>query len=113
MDCLFCNIITQKIKTPFVYEDSEIVAFNDISPKAPHHVLIVPKKHIATLNDLQPEDTMLIGKLVQTAKKIASDLNIAEPGYRVLMNCNKEGGQAVYHIHLHLLGGRHLRWPPG
>ena len=113
MGCLFCKIATGAFNTHFVHEDKNIVAFNDISPQAPHHILIIPKKHIATINDFSDEDTVLVGKLMQTAKKIAHDLKINEEGYRVLMNCNKNGGQAVYHVHFHLLGGRHMSWPPG
>jgi len=113
MDCIFCKIVSKEIDATFLYEDDEVVAFNDANPKAPHHILIIPKKHIATMNDLGDDETQLIGKIMQTAKKIAADLNIAEDGYRVLMNCNKGGGQEVFHIHLHLLGGRQLSWPPG
>ncbi len=113
MDCIFCDIVSEKTKADVVYKDDLAVAFNDISPKAPHHVLIIPRKHIATLNDIQDEDTALMGHLMQVAKRLAADLGIAEPGYRVLMNCNAGGGQAVYHIHLHLLGGRTMLWPPG
>lgn len=113
MDCLFCKIATGNIPTQFVYQNEHIVAFNDIAPQAPHHVLIIPKKHIATINDLTQENNALIGDMMLVAKKIAADLQIADNGYRVLMNCNKNGGQAVYHIHFHLLGGRQMMWPPG
>lgn len=113
MDCIFCKIAAGDMPTEFIYQDEKIVAFNDLNPKAPHHILIIPRKHIATLNDLDNNDTLLVGQMVQTAKKLAVDLGIAEPGYRILMNCNEQGGQAVYHIHLHLLGGRALTWPPG
>lgn len=113
MDCLFCNIIAGKFNTVFVYEDPRVVAFNDISPQAPHHVLIIPRKHIATINDISENENALIGNMILVAKKIAQDLKIADNGYRVLMNCNKNGGQAVYHIHFHLLGGRQMQWPPG
>ncbi len=94
-------------------ETNTILAFNDISPKAPHHVLIIPKKHIATINDLSEGDTFVAGELIQTARKIAKERGIAEDGYRLIFNCNAHGGQEVYHIHLHLLGGRKLTWPPG
>lgn len=112
-ECLFCNFVTGKQAVDLIYEDDDIVAFNDISPKAPHHILIIPRQHITTLNELEEDDTLLTGKLVQVAKKLASDLDIAQKGYRLLFNCNSEGGQAVYHIHLHLLGGRQMLWPPG
>lgn len=107
-DCIFCNIVNKTMKTELVYEDELVIAFNDIHPKAPIHQLIVPKKHIATINDLSVEDEMLVGRLFIVAAKLAKSKNIAERGYRVLMNCNQEGGQLVYHIHLHLLGGKQL-----
>lgn len=113
MDCIFCKIAAKEIEAEVVHEDDELVAFNDANPKAPHHVLIIPRKHIATINDLTEEDTLLVGKMTQLAKQLAAKLNIAEAGYRILMNCNKGGGQDVFHIHLHLLGGRQLTWPPG
>lgn len=113
MSCLFCKIASGELTTQLVYQDTQIVAFNDIAPQAPHHILIIPRKHIETINDISHEDNALIGNMMLVAKKIASDLTIAEPGYRVLMNCNKNGGQAVYHIHFHLLGGRQMDWPPG
>ena len=105
-DCLFCNIIDKKIPAKLVYEDDKVVAFNDISPQAPVHVLIVPRQHIDTLNDL--EDTNLVGHMILTAKKIGSVLGINYSGYRLIMNCNEDGGQTVFHIHLHLLGGKRL-----
>lgn len=111
MDCIFCKIINKKLDANFRYEDDELIAFDDINPKTPIHILIIPKKHIATLNDVGDENILLTGKMLQAAKKIASDLGIAEPGYRVVINCNQEGGQEVYHIHLHLLGGKQLIWP--
>jgi histidine triad (HIT) family protein len=95
------------------YSDDSVVAFYDISPQAPYHLLIIPRKHIATLNDLEANDTVLIGHMLQTAKKLASELGLAEQGYRTVMNCNADGGQVIFHIHLHLLGGRQLTWPPG
>ncbi len=113
MDCLFCKIIAGEIPATFVYQDEQIVVINDIDPKAPQHKLIIPQKHIATLNDLQAEDTLLIGNMIQVAKNLASQLDISQIGYRLVMNCNRGGGQAVYHIHLHLLGGRPMHWPPG
>ena len=108
-DCLFCKIVEGSIPSDKVYEDDLVLAFNDISPQAPVHILIIPKTHIATINDLTPEQNNLIGHMVNTAKTIAAEQNIADDGYRLLFNCNEQGGQTVYHIHLHLLGGRQLR----
>ena len=105
-DCLFCNIIDKKIPAKLIYEDDKVVAFNDISPQAPVHVLIVPRQHIDTINDL--EDANLVGHMILTAKKIGSVLGINNSGYRLIMNCNEDGGQTVFHIHLHLLGGKRL-----
>lgn len=113
MDCIFCSIAAGKIPATIIYQDELVVAFNDLSPQAPHHKLIIPRKHIATLNDLTPDDTTITGHLLQTAAKLAKELNIAEDGYRVVMNCNQDGGQTVFHIHMHLLGGRVMTWPPG
>jgi histidine triad (HIT) family protein len=113
MSCLFCKIAAKEIPAKIIYEEKHIIAFHDITPQAPHHILIIPRKHIETINDIQFEDNELIGDMVLVAKKIAADLNIATDGYRVVMNCNGNGGQAVYHIHLHLLGGRQMAWPPG
>lgn len=113
MDCLFCKIAHGQIPTQFVHESERIVAFLDIAPQAPNHILIIPRAHIATINDLTEKDSSLVGDMMLVAKKIAKDLNMAENGYRVVMNCNSNGGQAVYHIHFHLLGGRQMSWPPG
>lgn len=113
MDCLFCKIIARDIPADIVFEDDDVLAFRDIDPKAPEHILVIPKRHIATLNDLQEEDCALVGRLQFTAQKIAKELGMAEDGYRVVMNCNEAGGQTVYHIHMHLLGGRSMTWPPG
>ncbi len=110
-NCLFCKIIKGEIPSEKIYEDENVYAFHDIDAKAPHHFLVIPKKHIATLNDA--DDATLLGKLTLTASKIAKELGFATEGYRVVMNCNENGGQAVYHIHLHCLGGRALTWPPG
>ena len=112
-DCLFCKIIKKEIPSDIVYETDSILAFNDINPQAPHHILIVPKKHIPTLNDLSEEDANLIGTLLLTAKDLAATRGIDESGYRTVFNCNADAGQAVFHIHLHLLGGRPMTWPPG
>lgn len=113
MDCLFCKIINGEIPSQKVYEDEYVYAFNDISPTAPIHVLIVPKKHISTINDIKEEDSELIGRIYLCAKKIAEEKGIAEDGYRVVTNCNKMAGQTVFHIHFHLIGGRELGWPAG
>ena len=113
MDCLFCKIINGEIPSEKVYEDEYVYAFNDISPTAPVHVLIVPKKHISTVNDIEENDAELIGRIYLAAKKIAREKGIAEDGYRVVTNCNKMAGQTVFHIHFHLIGGRELGWPAG
>ncbi len=99
------------IKPDVVFEDENILAFRDINPQAPVHILIIPKRHIATVNDL--DDSLLSGQLLQTAAKLAKQEGIAEAGYRTVFNCNPKGGQEVYHLHLHLLGGRQMTWPPG
>ena len=112
-DCLFCKIAAKEIPSTLVYEDDKVVAFNDINPHAPTHTLIIPRKHIPTLNDISPDDTALIGHMFQVAKEIARMKGIDESGYRSVFNCNPDAGQEVYHIHLHLLGGRKLSWPPG
>jgi len=110
---LFLKIIRREIPAEIVMENDDLVAFRDINPQAPVHVLIVPKQHIRTINDLQPEHEDLIGKLFMAAKEIAGREGLAEEGYRVVMNCNESAGQTVFHIHLHLLGGRPMSWPPG
>ena len=113
MNCLFCKIISREIPGSIVYEDDHVLAFNDINPQAPTHVLIVPKRHIETLNDLQPGDDQIIGELARRAAAIASDKGIATSGFRTVFNTNRDAGQTVFHIHLHLLGGRSMAWPPG
>lgn len=113
MSCLFCKIINREIPASIVYEDDQLLAFNDIHPQAPTHVLIVPKKHIATLNDLQEEDATLVGTLVRRAAAIAKERGIDAVGYRTVFNTNRDAGQTVLHIHLHVIGGRSLGWPPG
>jgi len=113
MDCLFCKIIDREIPADIVYEDDAVLAFNDINPQAPSHLLIVPKLHIATLNDIEEGDLALVGRLQYTAAKLAAEKGFAEAGYRVVMNCNDQGGQTVYHIHMHLMGGRRFTWPAG
>jgi len=111
--CIFCKIASGELGAPFLYEDESVVAFDDLRPRAPQHKLIIPKLHIETINDLTAENAGLVGHMVLTAKTLAEELAIADEGYRLVMNCNKNGGQEVYHIHLHLLGGRRLIWPPG
>ncbi len=113
MDCLFCKIANGKLNSDILYQDNEVIAFRDINPQAPTHILIIPKKHISTLNDLSDTDTTLMGKLFTTARNLAKEIGFAEDGYRLVMNCNDHGGQTVFHIHLHLLGGRPFSWPPG
>ena len=113
MKCIFCELIEKKRPAQIVYEDKRVLAFEDINPQAPVHVLVVPKKHIPTSLDMQDEDNDLIGYLFQTANKIAKEKHIAGRGFRLVMNCNREAGQTVFHIHLHLLGGRIMHWPPG
>lgn len=112
-DCLFCKIRDGEIPCEKLYEDDDVIAFRDVNPQAPTHVLIVPVKHISTVNDLEESDTDIVGKMMLAAKKIAADEGIAEDGYRLVMNCNARAGQTVFHIHLHLMGGRMLTWPPG
>lgn len=108
-DCLFCKIAARQLPSDVVYEDDHVLAFNDISPQAPTHVLIIPKQHIATVNDVADADAGVFSALVLCARRIAIDLGIAAPGYRLLFNCNAAGGQTVFHLHLHLLGGRQLK----
>ena len=112
-DCLFCKMVSGEITPDTVYEDDDILAFKDINPQAPLHVLIIPKAHIATVNDLSDANAATVGRLFLRAKQIAADNGLTEPGYRLVMNCNADAGQTVFHIHLHLLGGRPMIWPPG
>lgn len=112
-DCLFCKMASGEIKPDTVFENDDVLAFRDINPQAPTHVLIIPKKHIASINDIQAEEEVLVGKLYTTAQTIAKQEGFSEGGYRVVMNCGQDAGQTVFHIHLHLLGGRQLSWPPG
>lgn len=113
MSTLFTRIINREIPADIVYEDDQAIAFNDIDPQAPIHMLIVPKKEISTINDISEADEALVGHLYRIAAQLAHEKGIAEDGYRVVMNCNEYGGQSVYHIHLHMMGGRRMGWPAG
>lgn len=113
MSCLFCKIIAGEIPASKVFEDDQLIAFNDINPQAPMHVLVVPKRHVSTLNDLSASDDGLIGAMVRRAAAIAKENGFDGPGYRTVFNCNGQAGQTVFHLHLHLLGGRTMTWPPG
>ena len=112
-DCLFCKILKNEIPADFIFESEHAVAFRDINPQAPTHALIIPRQHIATINDLNAENADIVGNLFLAAKEIAGQEGLADAGYRVVMNCNEGAGQTVFHLHLHLLGGRGLNWPPG
>lgn len=112
-DCLFCKILAGEIPADLVYESDTAVAFRDINPQAPTHVLVIPRKHISTINDIGEDDREIVGSLYIAAKAIAAEAGIADEGYRAVMNCNEGAGQSVFHIHLHVLGGRSLGWPPG
>jgi len=112
-DCLFCKILDGDIPADIIYESDLAIAFRDVNPQAPVHVLIIPRNHIATINDLDTDDAAMVGGLFMAAKEIARDEGLADDGYRVVMNCNAAAGQSVFHLHLHLLGGRSLAWPPG
>ena len=112
-DCLFCKIAAGDIPSDEVYSDDEFYAFRDIHPGAPTHCLIIPRKHIARITEASDEDAALLGRLMLRANEIARAEGIAEPGFRYVINCNEQGGQTVFHIHLHILGGRELSWPPG
>ena len=111
--CLFCRIVAGEIPAAIVYQDERVVAFKDINPQAPGHVLVVPRRHIASLNDLKAPDDQLVGELIRRGAALAADMGFADRGYRAVFNTNADAGQTVFHIHLHLLGGRRLAWPPG
>ncbi len=113
MDCLFCKIVEGKIPAKIVHQDADVVAFEDIQPQAPVHLLVVPRKHVPTLNDLAPEDDALAGKLLRVAAQLAKARGIAERGWRATVNVNRDANQVVFHVHLHLMGGRSFDWPPG
>jgi histidine triad (HIT) family protein len=112
-DCLFCRLAAGEIPASILFEDDRLVAFKDITPQAPTHILVIPRRHISTLNDLGPGDDVLVGEMTRRAAAIAREQGLADRGYRVLFNCNADAGQTVFHIHMHLLGGRRLGWPPG
>ena len=112
-DCLFCRIAAGQIPSRKVFEAEDLMAFEDINPQAPVHLLVIPRRHIPTLNDLSPADDALVGRMHRVAADLAKERGIADNGYRIVMNCNAHAGQSVWHIHLHLLGGRPLNWPPG
>ena len=112
-ECLFCKIVSRTIPAALVYEDDVVVAFDDINPQAPTHTLVIPRKHVASIAELQDSDVGLLGRLLLAGNKIAKLKGIADAGYRVVINTGAHGGQSVFHLHLHVLGGRHLTWPPG
>jgi histidine triad (HIT) family protein len=112
-DCLFCKIVKGELPAKKIHEDADTVAFLDLNPQAPHHFLVVPRKHVASMNDLAPEDDAVMGKLFRVGARLAAERGIAAPGWRAVMNANRDAGQTVFHIHLHVLGGRQMTWPPG
>ncbi len=108
--CIFCNIVNKKSPSEIIYEDDEVLAFPDINPSAPVHILIIPKKHITSVNELKDENQAVLGKMILIAKKLAKENKIDQSGYRLVINCGKDGGQIIEHLHLHLLGGKELKW---
>lgn len=112
-DCIFCKIATGEIPAAKLYDDGEVMIFRDIKPEAPVHLLVIPRRHIPTLNDLTEADAALIGRLYLASQRVAAELGVAERGYRTVINCNRDAGQIVFHVHMHLLAGRELGWPPG
>ena len=113
MDCLFCKVVSGEVAINKIYENKDILAFEDINPQAPIHLLIIPKVHIPTLNDLEPRDISLVGKFSLVASKLGKEYEISKNGYRTIMNCNSDAGQTVFHIHLNMMAGRRFKWPPG
>lgn len=113
MDCIFCKIVLKEIPSKILYEDDKMLVFHDISPQAPSHVLLIPKKHIPTLTDLTPDDTVLMGHMMVKIPEIVKELGLTGKGVRLVSNCGAEAGQAVFHLHFHLMGGRAFTWPPG
>ena len=112
-DCLFCSIVEGKVKAKLVYQDDSIVAFKDIAPKAPVHILIIPRKHLVSVSDIAEADRVLIGQIFQVTARLAREQGVADSGYRVVVNSGADAGQSVFHLHYHLLGGRQMTWPPG
>lgn len=112
-DCIFCKIINKEIPCRIVFEDNDVIAFEDVNPQAPIHILVIPKKHIPTIQDITRDDAALIFRIHNTINNLAKEKGCAEKGFRIAINCNEYGGQAVYHLHFHLLGGRAMTWPPG
>lgn len=112
-DCLFCKILDGEIPCDRVYENDQVIAFRDVNPQAPTHILVIPRKHVSTINDLTADDKDIVGEMMLAAQTIAKQEGIEESGYRLVMNCNEGAGQTVFHIHLHILGGRRMNWPPG
>lgn len=112
-DCLFCKIVNGDIPSEQVYSDDKVIAFKDIQPQAPVHYIVIPRKHIETMNDVMESDSDLMSSLLLTCQQLAKQENLSDRGYRIVINCNKDGGQSVFHLHAHLLGGRHMTWPPG
>jgi histidine triad (HIT) family protein len=112
-DCLFCKIVQKSIPAKIVYEDDQTLAFDDINPQAPVHTLIIPKKHIAAVQDYRDEESALLAQLLVTCANVAKQKGLSESGYRIVTNTGRDAGQTVFHLHLHVLGGRHMRWPPG
>ncbi len=112
-DCIFCKIINKEIPASIVFEDEKMIAFNDINPQAPIHILLIPREHFASLNDIPEEKKGILSRLLLKARQIAQEKGIAEKGYRIVLNTEKDSGQEVFHIHFHLLGGRRMHWPPG
>jgi len=112
-DCTFCKIASKEIPTDLVYEGEHVVAFRDINPQAPIHIILIPKVHIHRISDITEEDRLVVADLVLASTKLAKKFDIAQDGYRLVINCNEYGGQAVFHLHMHLLGGRQMTWPPG
>ncbi len=112
-DCVFCKMAAGEIQPDVVYEDEHVLAFRDLNPQAPTHVLVIPRRHISTLNEIQEHDAELLGRMYLAARMVAEREGVAERGYRTVINCNAEAGQSVYHVHLHVLGGRPMHWPPG
>ncbi len=113
MDCIFCKIADGTIPGDIVFENDKVLAFRDLNAQAPDHILIIPRKHIPTMNDFTSEDVVIFGEMGQAAKEIANTLGVSEQGYRIVVNCNDDGGQTVHHTHMHFLAGRQMTWPPG